>query len=252
MYGGGKSELYLGKYLKELPNYVVIATKFMPFPWRLTKGEFRSALLHSLNRLGVNHVDLYQMHWPIPPVTIKSWMEAMSDAVADGLITAVGVSNYSISQTQKAYDALARHSIPLAANQVEYSLLDRHPEKSGLVNLCKELGVTLIAYSPLARGILTGKYTLESRPQGFLSWRYNKTYLIKILPLITALREIGETHGGKTPSKVALNWLICKGAVPIPGARNANQAQENAGALGWQLGTEEIDLLDFISDKIAW
>ena len=118
-----------------------------------------------------------------------------------------------------------------------------------MVDLCKKLGITLIAYSPLEKGILTGKYSPENLPQGLLAWRYNKTYLTKIEPIITALREIGEAHGGMTPAAVALNWLICKGAVPIPGARNSKQAQDNAGALGWQLSTEEVDRLDKISDR---
>jgi aryl-alcohol dehydrogenase-like predicted oxidoreductase len=251
MYGSGISELYLGRYLREISDKVVVATKFMPFPWRLTKGELRSALLCSLKRLGINHVDLYQMHWPIPPVKISSWMDAMADAVADGLIRAVGVSNYSTSQTQRAFDALAKRQIPLASNQVKYSLLDRHPESSGLVDLCKKLEVTLIAYSPLEKGILTGKYSPGNLPQGFLAWRYNKTYLKKIDPIITVLHEIGETYGGKGSAAVALNWLICKGVVPIPGARNQKQAQDNAGALGWKLSNDEVDRLDRISDQVS-
>jgi aryl-alcohol dehydrogenase-like predicted oxidoreductase len=101
----------------------------------------------------------------------------------------------------------------------------------------------------LEKGILTGKYTSENRPRGFLSWRYNKTYLNKIEPIIAALCEIGEAHGSKTTAQVALNWLICKGAVPIPGARNPQQAQDNAGALGWQLSTEEVNRLDSISNE---
>jgi aryl-alcohol dehydrogenase-like predicted oxidoreductase len=251
MYGNGKSELYLGKYLSQISDKVVIATKFMPFPWRLTKSELRSALMHSLKRLRLNRVDLYQMHWPFPPVGIPSWMDAMADAVANGLIRAVGVSNYSVSQTQRAYEALARHQIPLASNQVKYSLLDRYPERSGLLDLCQKLGVTLIAYSPLEKGILTGKYSPENQPRGFLSWRYNKTYLARIKPILLSLREIGEVHGRKTPAEVALNWLICKGAVPIPGARNPKQAEENAGALGWQLSTEEVSRLDNISNQLS-
>lgn len=249
MYGSGKSERYLGRYLKEISDKVVVATKFMPFPWRLTKGELRSALIRSLTRLGLDHVDLYQMHWPFPPVSIPTWMDAMADAVADGLVRAIGVSNYSPSQTQRAYDALAKRQISLASNQVKYSLLDRHPERSGLVDLCKKLGITLIAYSPLEKGILTGKYSLENQPQGFLAWRYNKTYLTRIEPIIKALREIGETHGVRIPAAVALNWLMCKGAVPIPGARNPKQAQDNAGTLGWKLSDDEVDRLDKMSDQ---
>jgi aryl-alcohol dehydrogenase-like predicted oxidoreductase len=251
MYGNGRSEIHLSTVLKDISKNAVIATKFMPFPWRLTKGELRSALLNSLKRLGLKYVDLYQVHWPFPPVAIKSWMDAMSDAVADGLIKAVGVSNYSPSQTTIAFEALAKHKIPLASNQVKYNLLDRHPERSGLVDLCKKLNISIIAYSPLEKGILTGKYTTNNLPRGLLSWRYNKKYLLRIDPLLNLLNEIGQAHAGMIPAKVALNWLICKGAVPIPGARNLKQAQENAGGLGWQLNQEEVARLDRISEEVT-
>jgi aryl-alcohol dehydrogenase-like predicted oxidoreductase len=251
MYGNGRSETYLGKYLKDVSNNVVVATKFMPFPWRLSKGELRNALLKSLKRLGLIRVDLYQVHWPFPPVAIQTWMDAMADAVEDGLIRAVGVSNFSPSQTTKAYEALAKHHIPLASNQVKYNLLDRRPERSGLVDLCKKLNITIIAYSPLEKGILTGKYTPNNLPRGLLSWRYNKAAINKIESLIDALQQIGQAHADMTPAKVALNWLICKHAVPIPGARNKKQAQENAGGLGWQLTDEEVTRLDRISEDVT-
>lgn len=251
MYGKGRSEIQLGKCLKNISSDVVIATKFMPFPWRLTKGELRSALLRSLKRMGVSKVDLYQMHWPIPPVSIKSWMDAMSDVVADGLVRAVGVSNYSPTQTRIAFEALNKHHIPLASNQVKYSLLDRHIERSGLVDLCNKLDITLIAYSPLEKGILTGKYSANNVPSGFRSWRYNKSYLTKVEPLLHALEEIGEAHASMTPARVALNWLMCKGAVPIPGARNVKQAQDNAGSLGWRLSIDEVNRLDKISENVT-
>ncbi len=250
MYGTGRSELHLGNCLREHPDNIIVATKFMPFPWRLGKGELRKALQNSLNRLGLSHVDLYQMHWPFPPVPIRSWMDAMADVAADGLIRAVGVSNYSPNQTRVAFEALAKRNIPLASNQVKYSLLDRRPERSGLAELCNRLGVTIIAYSPLEKGILTGKYTPDNIPSGFRAWRYNKALLIRIRPLIDKLNEIGSAHGGLSTSKVALNWLVCKGAIPIPGARTKQQAIENAGGLGWHLSAEEVNLLDNISAKV--
>lgn len=175
----------------------------------------------------------------------------MADAVADGLIRAVGVSNYFVSQTLKAYEALARRHIPLASLQVKYNLLDRHIERNGLVDLCKNLGVTIIAYSPLEKGILTGKYSIGNLPQDFRTWRYNNSYLARIEPIISALREIGEAHASKILAAVALNWLMCQGAVPIPGARNAKQAQENASAMGWRLDDEEVERLNKISDQIT-
>ena len=250
MYGSGRSERHLGMNINGDRKKVIIATKFMPFPWRLSKRELRSALINSLKRLDLSQIDLYQMHWPFPPVPIKTWMEAMSAAFEDGLIRAVGVSNYSIHQVSIAQDVLARHSIPLASNQIKYSLLHRQPETSGLVEYCQKSGVTVIAYSPLEKGILTGKYTPSNLPPGFRAWRYNRSFLEKIIPLMDVLHEIGMDHNGKTPGQVSLNWLMVKGAVPIPGSRNLTQAKENAGAMGWKLTSEEVARLDSISERI--
>jgi aryl-alcohol dehydrogenase-like predicted oxidoreductase len=251
VYGSGRSESYLGRYLKELSNKVIIATKFMPYPWRLGKGELKTALVNSLKRLGLSQVDLYQMHWPFPFVPIATWMEAMADVVAEGLVRAVGVSNYSPKQTTLAYETLAKHNIPLASNQVRFSLLHRSPERSGLVELCRKLGVTIIAYSPLEKGMLTGKFSPQNLPTGRRAWMYNKSFLIRTEPVMQELREIGSAHGGLTPAKVALNWLVSKGAVPIPGARNKQQAEENAGGMAWHLSDEEVARLDTISNKIS-
>jgi aryl-alcohol dehydrogenase-like predicted oxidoreductase len=244
VYGNGVSEKNLGNCLRHSSNKVVVASKFMPYPWRVNKRELRSALMRSLERLGLDHIDLYQMHWPLPPVSIPGWMEAMAEVVREGLVKAVGVSNYSPSQTQQAYDSLAQYHIPLASNQVKFSLLDQKPIASGLVELCNQLGVTIIAYSPLEKGILTGKYTTERLPRGLLSWRYNKSVIMKITTLIKTLQEISAEHGGSTPGQVALNWLSNKGAVPIPGARTVQQAQDNSGAMKWSLDTDEAIRLD--------
>jgi aryl-alcohol dehydrogenase-like predicted oxidoreductase len=105
----------------------------------------------------------------------------------------------------------------------------------------------LIAYSPLAQGLLTGKYTRQHRPGGIRAVRGFRTSYDTIGRLIDLMREIGASHGGKTPAQVALNWVICKGAVPIPGAKSARQAEENAGAAGWRLAPEEIASLDITS-----
>jgi aryl-alcohol dehydrogenase-like predicted oxidoreductase len=168
-----------------------------------------------------------------------------------GLTSAVGVSNFSPSQTVRAHAALARRSVLLASNQVEYSLLDRKPETSGLVSVCRDLGVTIIAYSPIAKGVLTGKYTPDNVPPGMRRRMYSRDDLMRVQPLIDVLKEIGQAHGDKTPSQVSLNWLICKGAVPIPGAKNLRQAQENFGALGWRLTDEEVARLDEMSKQVT-
>jgi aryl-alcohol dehydrogenase-like predicted oxidoreductase len=215
----------------------------------LRKGALLKALRGSLDRLGIDQADLYQIHWPFPPVAVETWMDGMADSVQAGLTKAAGVSNYNVEQTRRAHAALASRGVPLASNQVQYSLLCRDPERSGLLRACSELGVTLIAYSPLAMGMLTGKYTPDNPPSGTRARRYNRAYLAKIQPLVSLLRDIGTTRG-KTPSQVALNWIICKGAVPIPGAKNARQAADNAAALGWRLTPDEVNALDEASAAI--
>lgn len=249
-YGGGESEKYLGLFAGDGGQEVLIATKFMPYPWRLTRDSLISALKASLERLGVEQIALYQMHWPIPPVPIKTWMDAMAHAYQIGLIRAIGVSNYSRLQMLKARERLAEYDLPLAANQVNYSLLNRKVEMNGLLDVCKELNISLIAYSPLAQGLLTGKYNVSEPPPGMRRFRYRRGLLGKIQKLIDLLNEIGSGHGGKTSSQVALNWVISKGAVPIPGARNVKQAVENIGALDWNLALEEVAALDEASQYL--
>jgi aryl-alcohol dehydrogenase-like predicted oxidoreductase len=149
----------------------------------------------------------------------------------------------------RAYTTLARHGIPLASNQVHYSLLSREVEKNGTLARCKELGIRLIAYSPLEKGLLTGKYSSETPPPGVRGSQY--VDLLKNLPpVIKVLQEIGQNHNGKTVSQVSLNWLICKGALPIPGSKNVHQAEENAGGLGWQMTDEEVARVDQVTDNI--
>lgn len=252
VYGQGQSEKFLARFIREARfqdgQKPYLATKFLPLPWRLTKGQFRRALQNSLRRLELEAVDLYQIHWPFPPVSIETWMEAMADAAEAGLVRAVGVSNYNLEQTRRAFAALQKRGLPLVSNQVPYSLLNRRNEHNGLLALCHALDVRFIAYSPLEQGLLTGKYTPQNPPPGIRSQRY-RNLLARIQPLLTALRQIGEAHGGKTPAQVALNWCLCKGTLPIPGAKNAKQAAQNAGALGWRLTWEEVARLDRVSDE---
>lgn len=249
VYGSGVSERLTGQFIKEygaLPagQSYVVATKFFPYPWRWSDDTVTGALKHSLERLGLEQVDLYQIHQPFPPFMIETWAHGLVKVVKEGLARAVGVSNYNVEQTRRTYEILAEAGIPLASNQVEYSLLERRIEKRGLYDLCKELDIAIIAYSPIAKGVLTGKYTPKSPPPGVRGRIYNREYLEKIQPLLKLMREIGQAHESKSLSQVALNWTICKGTIPIPGAKNARQAQENAGALGWRLTADEVQSLD--------
>jgi len=249
LYGNGLSERLLGTFIKETDQPVLIATKFFPWPWRFYKGAIVRAMKGSLARLNVESVDLYQIHSPNPIISTDRLMEGLAECVKSGMARTVGVSNFGQSRMLAAYSSLARHNIPLASNQVHYSLLNRTVEKDGTLARCKELGIRLIAYSPIEKGLLSGKYSPENPPSGTRA-RVYAGILPKIKPLIKLITEIGQDHGGKTHSQVALNWLICKGTMPIPGAKNAAQAQENAGALGWKLTDVEVTKLDEASDEV--
>lgn len=250
VYGQGKSEKFIGQLLPSVTEKVVVGTKIMPFPWRLSKDALRKTLAASLKRLGLKKVDLYQMHFPMPPVSVERWMQQMVEVYEEGLISAVGVSNYNLEQTKRSVDALQKRGIPLASNQVEYHLLERRIEKNGLMDFCKANGISIIAYSPLAMGILSGKYTPDNPPKGTRSAHYNRALLEAIQPLIKLMKGIGLDHDGKTASQVALNWVISKGTIAIPGAKNISQIEQNAGAIGWHLSEEELSKLDESSDTV--
>jgi len=151
------------------------------------------------------------------------------------------VSNYSVGEMRKIHRELALRDLPLASNQIEFSLLRRRPETTGLLGACKELGVIPLAYSPIGQGRLTGKYSAETPPPGSRSFSAHP--MEKVDPIVAALRRVG-TPRDKTPSQVALRWIIEKGAVPIPGAKNGEQAIQNAGGLGWSLDDDDMRTLD--------
>lgn len=250
VYGTGLSEELLGQFMKKTDQPVQIATKFGPLPWRITGKSVSDALTASLKRLQVEQVALYQVHWPYTfLLNQETLMNALADEVKQGRIQAVGVSNYTAEQMRQAHKILAARGIPLATNQVRYSLLSRQVEKKGIVETARKLGVTILAYSPLAQGLLTGKYSAEHPPTGARKFdkRFSKSGLEKISLVMSTLRKIGNKYD-KTPAQVALNWLISQGGViPIPGAKTAKQARENAGALGWNLSQDEVNQLELMT-----
>ncbi|HZR38659.1 MAG TPA: aldo/keto reductase [Ktedonobacteraceae bacterium] len=264
-YGMGENERLLGECRRQDGRPAVIATKyapaslFAPIPTRLSPRALLKSLDRSLQRLGVERIDLYQIHFPTSPSRVDALMDVLAEAVQAGKVRAVGVSNYSASLMRQAHARLARHGIALASNQVHYNLLHRYPETNGVLSTCQELNVALIAYSPLEQGILSGKYrtTPQSRPLTLRIIRsisprdpfgemegasYGRRDLQpeKLEPLFAVLEEIAIAHE-KTIAQVALNWLLTRDAciVPIPGAKNARQVHEHVGALGWRLTEEE-------------
>ena len=251
IYGFGRSESLLGRFVAESGQAVSIATKFFPYPWRLATSQLLAALRASLARLGADRVALYQIHWPIGPRSPGFWMEPLAAAVAEGLVLEVGVSNYSAPQMRTAFERLAARGVRLASNQVEYSLLRRGVESNGVLDACRELNVKLIAYRPLATGVLSGKYTPDVPPPGVRRLRFRGPLLSDLGPLVRLLHEIGRANGNRTGNQVALNWLICQGALPIPGAISAAQASENAGAAGWRLRPADVAALREASSRFA-
>ena len=229
----------------------MIASKF-PGGFSFRTENFPKELEASLARLGQKSIDLYQHHFPSNKVSIPKLMDLMADAVAAGKVKAVGVSNYSAEQMREAHAALAKRGIPLASNQVEYSLVHRQPETNGVLDACRELGITLIAYTPLGGGALTGKYSATKKASGLRRFlpNFSKKGMDAVQPVVELLKKIGDRYS-KTPSQVALRWLIENPIVlPIPGAKNGKQAMDNAGALTFSLTADEVEALS--QATLAW
>lgn len=246
LYGRGGAERVLGALAREAGQSVVIASKFTPYPHRLSARTLRTALDHSLARLGVETLDLYLIHWPYTVLRSESLMDALAEVVQAGKVRAVGVSNFSAPQMRRAHDRLARHGIPLAANEVRYSVLARKPETNGVLAACRELDVALIAHSPLVHGLLADNDDPAriAGPRRFLP-AYRGERLHAIHAMATTLREIARARE-RTVAQVALNWLLCQDdrIIPIPGAKRAAHARANAGARGWRLSDGERAAID--------
>lgn len=251
VYGLGESERLLGQFSQAHSQPVILATKYFPLPCRFSRQAVADTLTASLERLQRDSIALYQVHMPFDLfLGQQGLMEALAHEVHRGRIKAVGVSNYSASQMREAHQYLKDQGVPLAVNQAQYSLLHRDLETNGVLATARELGITVLAYSPLAQGLLTGKYQPEmaEQPSGArrLNPRFKAEGLKRLQPLLSALQSIAARYN-RTPAQVALNWLICQGVVPIPGAKNAQQASQNAGALGWQLDPRELKQLSSLT-----
>lgn len=247
VYGSGRSEQLLGRFAAANPDEHVVASKFFPYPWRVLRRSLPKALAGSLRRLGLPSLPLYQIHWPFPPRSFATWLHAMADAVEAGLIKQIGVSNFGPRQVEKVIKVLESRGLRLSSNQISYSLLARGPERNGLLQLCRDHKITVIAYSPLAQGLLTGKYSRQQPPRDLARWLNSASKLGRLAPLLAEMQRIATLHGDKPVSQVALNWCVAKGTLAIPGAKNAKQAELNAGALSWSLSEEEVERLDALS-----
>ncbi|MFN2205853.1 MAG: aldo/keto reductase [Candidatus Promineifilaceae bacterium] len=249
-YGFGRSERGLSHALQAAGRSdgdVVIATKWMPFG--RTAASIGKTIDKRQENLAPFHIDLHQVHNPSSFSQPEDEMDAMADLVLAGQIRAVGVSNFSAGQMLRAHSRIQAHGLPLASNQVKYNLLDRQIEGNGILEAARALGITIIAYSPLEWGVLTGKFhdnpgLVKRLP---LVRRVSIGRMLeKSEPVIMLLKEIAAAHGVK-PSQVALNWLVNfsgQTVVAIPGASKPHHAREAAGAMGFTLSDEELARLD--------
>jgi pyridoxine 4-dehydrogenase len=246
----GRSESLLGQFARDYQggnqSHICLATKLAPYPWRLTRHSIIAAAKASAQRLG-RPIDLVQLHWST--ANYAPWQEG---TLLDGLgvlyqqqqVRGVGLSNFGPKRLRQVHRRLQALGVPIVSLQVQYSLLSTYPvTELGLKQVCDELGIRLIAYSPLALGLLTGKYAQTGPyPQGLRGFLCRRI-LPGMGPLLNCLTELANVHQ-KTLAQVALNWCICKGTIPIPGAKTVAQAQENFGALGWSLADAEVSALD--------
>mmetsp|Transcript_36267 Transcript_36267/g.92674 ORF Transcript_36267/g.92674 Transcript_36267/m.92674 type:complete len:409 (+) Transcript_36267:207-1433(+) len=258
---------------------IIVGTKYCPLPWAnsFVGGEVRGgkegmvpALQASLERLGSEKADLWQIQNPVDARNAE-FMEGLADAVEMGLVRsgvclpgrlahtsplcssslridththqsffnpsessfvqvrAVGVSNFNTQQLEDAIEALGKRGIPLASNQVRYSILHRAPERDGMLELCQQADVALIAHSPLDGRLAAAPDTLPP----------DEAAIMKLLEFLGAV-----AHGGKSAAQVALNYLLCKGAIPIPGCTTPSQAEGLLGAMGWRLEEDDLAVID--------
>lgn len=260
-YGNGASERALASALGHAdlePGRVVIATKWLPIlkPAR----DIPRTIGTRMECLAPYPVDLFQVHIPWSRSSVKAQMHEMAELVRTGKVRAIGVSNFSASRMAEAGAALEAEGLPLASNQVHLSLLDRSIESNGVLDVARRHGVTLIAYSPLGQGVLTGRFHDDPSRVKALRWgrRSRLTPTSRFLteqglkrsaPLVAELRDVAAAHGA-TPGQVALAWLVTyygDTVVAIPGGSRPEHATEAAGAMDLQLTAAEMQRIDRLS-----
>jgi len=254
----GRAESLLGDFRRDLgrsrprlASQCVFGTKLAVYPWRLTSGSFVDACRASLDRMGLDQVEIAQAHWSaqrFQPWQERPLWEGLADCYDLGLCRAVGLSNFGPQQLDKCLDYMDSRGVPVALDQVQFSLLSTAPLQSGLIDLCRERGITPIAYSPLALGALSGKYSLDKLPKGPRGLVIGQV-LKGARELTGTIEDIARARR-RTPAQVAINWAMRKGTVPIVGARSVAQVRDNLGACSFKLSTAEVAELDAAGRKV--
>ena len=248
-YGDGASERITGELVSKVPrDQVVVQTKYyvVPTPGNIIHpiSSVVKRLQTSLELLKLSHIDIYLVHGPIHAQSIAQVAKGMAECVEQGLTTCVGVANYSADDMLRMRDELAKYGVPLATNQVEFHPLRRQPELVGLLQTCKDNGIVFQSYSSVAQGRLTGKYSPDNEPPS--KRRFSSYKMADLQPMLDVLKGIAEQRG-KSVSAVVLNYNMSKGVLPVIGMRKAQQAVENAQALGWRLTEDEVRAIDKVS-----
>ena len=287
--GWGETEKMTNKFLKNAPQKAnglkpIVATKFTPSPWRTSVESVVEACRQSCERLGVEQIDLYQLHMPdiVQPFRFlgqekskdEIYWEGLAECYNQGLVKNVGVCNYGPSLLARCQTVLAKYDVPLASNQIAYSLIGRHNGAQETVDYCNKNGIKVLAFFPFAMGLLTGKYSTvpDAAVPGQVALSLTKSQKTSMeerdlrryamgdgvsvpsggtAPLISVMNDIADARG-KTLAQIALNYIICQGAIPIPGSRTKAQVTDNLGAMGWRLTPAEIDRLETVADSLGF
>jgi aryl-alcohol dehydrogenase-like predicted oxidoreductase len=249
-YGSGESEKICGELVRGMPrDKFVMQTKYYVVPDNFTNIFTPSSapykmLKGSLERMKLDFVDIYMVHGPIHPGSIKQVAKGMAQCVDEGLCKVVAVANYSKEDMLEMKEELAKYDVPLEMNQCEFHVMRRLPETEGMLRACREHGIQFQSYSSLAQGRLTGKWTPEREPPK--TYRFSSYPIKDIQDTLGVVKRIAEKRG-VSMAAVSLNYNISKGVNPVVGIRNLEQAKSNIQAFGWRLTEEEIQEMDSVS-----
>lgn len=245
----GSSERILGEFTSETPAPVKTATKFVPRLWHLRRSDFMDSLKGSLERLRLTKIPIYEICPPAGRMTIPRLAECAAEALDMGLIEQVGLSDCNAQQIDTFNEALSRFGYSIACLETPYNLLDRSIETNGILEICQRLNITVIAQQPLAMGLLTGKYDGDAPAAGSRRQMMLRYHTPRLDILLRTMNHIGLENNGKNCTQVALNWIMRKGIVPIPGTKTLPQAIENAQTPRWEMTDEQMSLLDTLTGR---
>ena len=247
VYGEGTSERILGNFVKDVRrNSVILSTKFTPQIAGSSPDAMQEMIDGSKERL---HTDVIDVYWIHNPMDIEKWTPGLIPLAKSGQIKTIGVSNHNLMEIKRANEILAAEGLKVSAVQNHYSLLHRSSERAGILDYCKENGITFYSYMVLEQGALTGRYSEENPfPEGSGRAEAYNPHLKELTALIDELKIIG-TRFDASPAQVATAWAIAKGTLPIIGVTKVRQVEEAAKAAQIELTADEISRLERLGDE---